>query len=712
MLSNTKLVSIGRFDLKPNHILIIGVLALSFSISFLLRAQPADYGFELNEFDPFFNYRATQYMVDNGIDAYFQWHDDLSWHPTGRNVSHNSQVVLHLTAAITYWLFGGETDLYDFTILFPAVFGSLSAIVIFALVRVIGGTTAGLFAALFFSTSLAILVRGPLGWFKSEPLGLFLALLAVYLLLSGINSYNKKIAFVKLIGAGIFTAFSISAWGGNQFFIIPIGLFFVALPFLRNDHKFLLWAVPLFTAVTFLTTLGFERASAAFTFGLGGFTLAVSTLFFISCILIQIKSPKNKTRNSLLFLLVLLIMAPTVLLINAEFQFLPTASYRYLNALNPFLTTEIPLVDSVSEHATTTLEQSFLFHSSLIAFAGIGIWLIFKNLQNKNSSFIKNDMIIFALVLGIIGVYTGSTFVRLEVFGSVSVIILASLGITALTKYFFADHLKSSIPASKLLQLSFIAGITILLAVPLVYPAGSEVSSLVDIPPTILNGATSYGVVTNDWLDALNWIKNNTPEDAVIAAWWDYGYWISTMGERASLADNSTTRLGVIENIARMFFDNPDSAWTTLNETESDYVLIFIAGAKINPDPSNSIYRLTGGGDESKKQWLIKIAGYDVAKYLHSDGLSGTDYFHNETLLGQMIPFSLLTYVNPNNLNQQSDVFIPGTVGLYAKDIKYPSDGDGPLRLVYASPSFIEEKSGPMLGVFIYEVNKDYQPSS
>ena len=112
-------------------------------------------------------------MVDNGIDTYFQWHDDLSWHPTGRNVSHNSQVVLHLTAAITYWLFGGETDLYDFTILFPAVFGSLSAIVIFALVRVIGGTTAGLFAALFFSTSLAILVRGPLGWFKSEPLGLF-----------------------------------------------------------------------------------------------------------------------------------------------------------------------------------------------------------------------------------------------------------------------------------------------------------------------------------------------------------------------------------------------------------------------------------------------------------------------------------------------------------------------------------------------------------
>jgi len=47
-------------------------------------------------------------------------------------------------------------------------------------------------------------------------------------------------------------------------------------------------------------------------------------------------------------------------------------------------------------------------------------------------------------------------------------------------------------------------------------------------------------------------------------------------------------------------------------------------------------------------------------------------------------------------------------IAIYKKEIKYPSDGNGPLRLVYASSSFTEEKNGPMLGVFIYEVNKDY----
>ena len=244
MQANTKLISVGNFDFKLNHLLVIGILILAFSISFLLRVQPAQFGYELNEFDPFFNYRATQYILDNGINEYFEWNDSLSWYPDGRNVSGSSQVFLHLTAASMYWIFGGGSDLYDFTILFPTIFGSLSAIVIFALVRVIGGTSAGLFSALLFSISLPILIRSPLGWFKSEPLGLFLGLLAVYLLLSGINSHNKKIALVKLIVAGIFTASSISAWGGNQYFIIPIGMFFFALPFLRSDHKFILWVIP------------------------------------------------------------------------------------------------------------------------------------------------------------------------------------------------------------------------------------------------------------------------------------------------------------------------------------------------------------------------------------------------------------------------------------------------------------------------------------
>jgi len=712
LLANTKLVTIGNFDFKLNHLLIIGILALSFTVSFLLRSQAADFGFELNEFDPFFNYRATQYIVDNGIGAYFEWNDSLSWYPIGRDVSKNSQVMLHLTAATTYWIFGGGSDLYDFTILFPAVFGSLSAIVLFALVRVIGGTTAGLFSALLFSISLPILIRGPIGWFKSEPLGLFFSLLTVYLLLSGINSQNKKVALAKLVGAGIFTTFSISAWGGSHFFIIPISLFFIILPFLRADHKFILWAIPLYTITTILISFGFERVSSNFVFGLGGILLIVSTLFLVSCIFIQNKSSKNKTRNSLLFLFAFLIIAPSILILDYDTRYLPFPTFRYLNAMNPFLTTTDPLVDSVAEHATTTQAQSFLFHSVLMIFSGIGIWLIIKNVQNKNSSFIKNDMLSFSLILGLVGVYVSSTFVRLEVFASIAVIILASLGLTALTKEFFKNKPDNKRPISKLIKIPFVAGIIILLIIPMIYPVGADLFTLSKAPPTIMNGGSVFTIGTTDWLDSMEWIKNNTPKDAVVAAWWDYGYWISTMGERATLADNSTLSTAIIENIARMLLSNTDEAWYLLQEMQADYVLVFVAGQKLGIDSPESYYTLRGGGDESKKQWFMRIAEYDESKYLHSDGSSGTDYFWNETLLGKMFPFSPLGYVNPNDFSQQSQTYVPGTIGIYGKDIKFPSDGDGPLRLVYASSSFVEEKTGPMLGVFIYEINKEYKPAS
>ena len=707
MLAKTKLVTVCGFDLKLNHLLIIGILVLSFTVSFLLRSQAADFGFELNEFDPFFNYRATQYIVDNGISAYFEWNDDLSWYPLGRDVSATSQVMLHLTAASLYWIFGGGMDLYDFTILFPVIFGSLSAIVLFALVRVLAGTTAGLFSAVLYSVSLPILIRGPIGWFKSEPLGLFFGLLTIYLFLSGINSQNKKIAFLKLIGAGVFTSFSISSWGGNQFFIIPLGVFFLTLPFLRNDRKFIVWSIPVYTITSLLISLGFERVSSNFVFGLGGISLVIPTLFLVSCIFIQNKSQKNQIRNGLLLLLVFIIIISSFIIVNFDSQFLPLPSYRYLNALNPFLTTTDPLVDSVSEHATTTLAQSFTFHSILMIFSGIGIWLIIKNVQKNHIHFIKHDMLSFSLILGIAGVYVSSTFVRLEIFASIVIIILASLGLTLLTKEFLQNTPNNTKSISKTIKLSFVSGIIILLIIPIIYPGGGELFLVTKTPPTILNGGSIFKVSTTDWLDSLEWIKNNTPKDAVIAAWWDYGYWISTMGERASLADNSTIHTDVIKNIAQLLLSNPENAWNSLNEMQADYVLVFVAGQKLGIDSEESLYLLQGGGDESKKQWFMRIAEEDLSNYLFHDGISGTNYFWENTLLGKMFPFTPIAYVDFQT-NQQYLYYQPGLEPVYIKDVKYPPDEDGPFRLVYASPSFTKEGIGPMIGVFIYEINKQY----
>jgi len=239
----------------------------------MLRSQPAEYGFQLHEFDPFFNYRATQFLLDNGLNSYFEWHDYKSWYPEGRNVSDTSQVMLHITTATLYTIFNGGSNLYDFTILFPVIIGSLTVVILFALVRVIGGTSAGLFSALLFSISLPVIVRGQIGWFKSEPLGLFYGLLGVYLFLSGIKSENRKIAFAKLMGGGILLGLGLSAWGGIQFLLLPLAIFFLVLPFFRKDFTFIIIAIPVFAISLIFTTSSIVKL---------GYFLSNQSLYFVS----------------------------------------------------------------------------------------------------------------------------------------------------------------------------------------------------------------------------------------------------------------------------------------------------------------------------------------------------------------------------------------------------------------------------------------------
>ncbi|MDH3676693.1 MAG: glycosyltransferase family 39 protein [Nitrosopumilus sp.] len=708
MNSQAQILKIGIFDFRLNHLLVIGVLVLSFSISFMIRSQGADYGFELNEFDPFFNFRATEFIVENGYSEYFDWHDDLSWYPEGRNVSATSQIMLHFTAAITYQIFGGDSSLYDFTILFPVVFGSLTVIVIFALVRVIGGTTAGLFAAILYSVSVPILLRGTMGWFKSEPLGLFYGLLGMYFFLSGIKSENKKIAIIKLIVGGIILAFGLASWGGIQFFVIPIGMFILVLPFVRKDHEFIIWSIPIFVSSFLLTVLIFERPGTGFVFGIGGFSLIIPTGFLISCIFIQkISKIKNKTRNGLIFLFMLIIIGSFSLIINEEARILPLPSFRYLNAINPFLTTDNALVDSVAEHATTTLTQSFFFHSILMIFAGLGIWIILSK-KSDSSSYIRNDMMVFSLIIGLTGVYVSSAFIRLEVFASIALIILSSIGLSILTKEIFNNkNFYENLRTKNILKISFLGVIIIFLLIPLVFPTNSNWINSAKAPLTILNGGSNFGVVTNDWKGSFEWLNTNTPEDSVVAAWWDYGYWITTMSDRATLADNFTGNHTRIKVIAQTLLSPPDEAWNTLQEMGADYVLVFVAGQRVDSGVDKPVYVLNGGGDESKKQWFMRIAGEPVQKYVHSDGRSGTDYFWNDTLLGTLFPFSTLSYVDIRNTEVQAETYRPGLTPLYGKDIKYPTDGEGPFRFVYGSPSFVNEDR-VLIGVFVYEVNDNY----
>jgi len=661
--------------------------------------QPADYGFELNEFDPFFNFRATKFIVDNGYVEYFAWHDDKSWYPDGRNVSATSQVMLHITTAALYQSFGMGQSLYDFTILFPVIIGSLTTIVIFALVRVLGGTTAGLLASLFFAVSMPVIIRGMVGWFKSEPLGLFYGFLGVYLFLSGIKSDNGKVSFFKLIAGGVFVSLGISSWGGTQFFVILLVLFFLGIPFLRKDKKFITWALPVFVSALLLTIAMFERPGVGFALGYGGLGLIGSTVFVLLFFQIQKIKVKNNIRYGFLLLGGFVLVGISSIVTNA----VSLPSFRYLNAVNPFLSSDNTIVQSVAEHSSVTMEQLFPSLSVLMIFSGIGVWLLFHIKENQNFH-IKNDMVLFALIIGFVGIYISSAFIRLEIFGSIAVIVLASIGVSLLISNVLKKHSKNSL--SSIAKFSFIVVIIVLLTIPVALPVNANWINVVKIPPTILHGGTHFNITTNDWGDALEWIKGNTEHDAVIAAWWDYGYWITAIADRTTLIDNATINQVQIKKVAKIFLSTPDDAWKQLMDMEVDYVLVYIAAQKLSNDNYSPFYALGGGGDEDKKYWLLRIAEMPLQEYLYSDNATGTEKFWNSTLLGKMIPFTPSGYLDLSEYSQAED-YQSGYV-LYLKDIKYDSNSNEPLQLVYTSPSFDRISEGEVSGIIIYKINKEY----
>jgi dolichyl-diphosphooligosaccharide--protein glycosyltransferase len=610
----------------------------------------------------------------------------------------------------------------------------------FLLVRVITGSTVpGLISSLFFAVSPAIIQRGNLGWFKSEPLGLFYGLGGTYLFLSALKDKKYKYLIPKAIFGGILIGLAVTSWGGSQYFVIPIGIFIIVLGFVSKDLKNNLIVAVLFTISVISVAGAFPRPGMSFVIGLPGILLMTSTLFLFITTIVRLKSSERRATLKTAIVLGIFVIIGISIVAGGFYK---TPSFRYLNAINPFLSAENKLVESVAEHFTPTIVDYFRQFSVLIIFAGLGIWLAFKNKSNSN--------MIFALIIGLTGLYISATFARLLVFASISIIILSSIGIyqsirsitSIRTEYEqmalsnrpspsssssssaaasakkddlkMRKEMKMKMRKEVLPYMGFAAILIIMLTIPMVYDSNTNWITSADVPTSIANGGTNYRLTTDDWIETLDWISENTPEDSVITSWWDYGYWITTLGNRTSIADNATINQTRIETIAKMFISPEEEGWKIAKDLKSDYILIYVVGQKLpSLDPTNPtpLYVLGSGGDESKKQWFIRIGGFNESEYVRSDGITPTDKLW-DSLLGNMMPFETVGYFNPS-IGTLSPTYQPNTIPFYTKDIKYPKNNtEEPLSLVYASKSFESNDPGLFFGVLIYKVNHDYNSTA
>ncbi len=94
--------------------------------------------------------------------------------------------------------------------------------------------------------------------------------------------------------------------------------------------------------------------------------------------------------------------------------------------------------------------------------------------------------------------------------------------------------------------------------------------------------ATAYlPAIDRAWVETLAMLRGRTPPDAIVSAWWDYGYWIKYFAERRVNADGGTLRTRVPLWLAR--------AQTAASEAETVGLLRMLdCGADADPYPEGA----------------------------------------------------------------------------------------------------------------------------
>jgi dolichyl-diphosphooligosaccharide--protein glycosyltransferase len=80
--------------------------------------------------------------------------------------------------------------------------------------------------------------------------------------------------------------------------------------------------------------------------------------------------------------------------------------------------------------------------------------------------------------------------------------------------------------------------------------------------------------ILDDFRESYWWLRDNTPEDARVMAWWDYGYQITGLSNRTSVADGNTWNHEHIALLGKCLVSSEKKGWQIARHL-ADYVLVW-----------------------------------------------------------------------------------------------------------------------------------------
>jgi dolichyl-diphosphooligosaccharide---protein glycosyltransferase len=201
--------------------------AMFFAFDFRMHAIRT-FGLVIHEFDPWFNFRATQYLADHGLTSFFHWYDYMSWSPLGRPVGSTIYPGMQI-ASVIIWkvlnLGGLEISLNDVCCYVPVGFGVFATFLIFMFTWITSGSAnSATCAAAVMAVIPAHLMRSIGGGFDNESVAISCMCLTFTLWCYSISGTNRDKMTLTGILAGLAYVCMAATWGGFIFVLNLIGL--------------------------------------------------------------------------------------------------------------------------------------------------------------------------------------------------------------------------------------------------------------------------------------------------------------------------------------------------------------------------------------------------------------------------------------------------------------------------------------------------------
>ncbi len=459
-----------------------------------------------------------------------------------------------------------------------------------------------LISTFFMITIPIFLSRTIAGIPEKESAGFFFMFLSFYLFLKAWKSENARNSYILAGLAGISTAMMGLVWGGVLYVFVTIAIASLIAFILNKVHRrefiiYSLWIVPSFIFM-FLLSARFSFLIVINSLD-AGLAFLVFFIMLIDLILwnTRIKNIKFFRESKIPKNIISLIIAVIFIILLGSVLFGPGFIFEKISAVNKVLFKPI-----VGRWNTTVAENRQPYFNEWAGNFGpflknipvlfwlffIGSVVLFKKMLksiNKKEAWILTGLYVLFFIGLVFSRYAphphlldGENFISKFIYYG-SALLLVGFFINYYIKdkeffkkvrfeylFLFALFALCLITARSAVRLIMVLGPIapifvsflivesvdrfrkiktdtwkIILGVLIILILGLSLFIFLDNYKTIKGGARGMipSAYNQQWQMAMSWVRNNTAEDAVFAHWWDYGYWVQSIGNRATVLDGA-----------------------------------------------------------------------------------------------------------------------------------------------------------------------------